>query len=177
MCGIFGIIARDGLAPEDGELSRRLADVLVHRGPDGEGIHRDSQVAMGVRRLAIIDLEGGRQPLYNETGEIALVGNGEIYNFVELRAELEARGHRFHSGSDCETIVHLYEELGPDCVHRLRGMFAFALWDKLNRTLLIVRDRMGEKPLYLAEQGSGRVVFASELGALVRRRCRAFRAR
>ncbi len=167
MCGIFGIVSRHGILPEDNELLRRLADSLVHRGPDGEGFHREPHVALGMRRLAIIDLEGGWQPLFNENEEIALVGNGEIYNFIELRKELESRGHRFRTGSDCETIIHLYEELGPDCVHRLRGMFAFALWDRRRQTLLVARDRIGEKPLYLAQPSPGRLVFASEMGALV----------
>jgi len=167
MCGIFGIIRRDGLGPEDDGLLRRLADALVHRGPDGEGFHRDTHVAIGMRRLAIIDLNGGWQPLLNETGDIALVANGEIYNYIELRKELESRGHEFRTGSDCETIAHLYEEHGAECIHKLRGMFAFALWDKRKQTLLIARDRMGEKPMYVATPNSGRIVFASELGALV----------
>lgn len=167
MCGIFGIIACEGLTPDDTRLLHRLADALVHRGPDGEGFHTESHVALGMRRLSIIDLEHGWQPLYDESGDIALICNGEIYNYVELRAELEARGHRLRTGSDCEVIVHLYEDFGTDFVRHLRGMFAFALWDRRKRTLLIVRDRMGEKPLYLAEKGPGRLVFASELGTLV----------
>lgn len=167
MCGIFGIIANENRTAADAGLMRRLADALVHRGPDGEGFYSDRNVALGMRRLSIIDLEGGWQPLYNETGDICVICNGEIYNYIELRADLEARGHRLRTASDCEVISHLYEEHGIDFVHSLRGMFALALWDKRNRTLFIVRDRMGEKPLYVSEQGSGRLVFASELKALV----------
>jgi asparagine synthase (glutamine-hydrolysing) len=166
MCGIFGIIDRKGLREGDRGMLAALAKGLVHRGPDGEGLHVGEHAAIGMRRLSIIDLEGGWQPLWNEDRSIALVANGEVYNFVELRAELEQRGHRFATGSDCETIVHLYEELGAECVHRLRGMFAFALIDFAKRKMIVVRDRIGEKPLYLAEQGD-RIVFASELVALV----------
>ena len=166
MCGIFGIISKNGLRDGDHELMRHLAAALVHRGPDGEGFVDAPNVALGMRRLAIIDLKGGWQPLFNEDKSIALVANGEIYNFVELRKELESRGHRFATNSDCETIIHLYEEYGSDCVKHLRGMFAFALLDRTNRRVLIARDRIGEKPLYLCWKGS-RLVFASEMRALV----------
>lgn len=166
MCGIFGILDRKGLSPDDAGLLKALADSMVHRGPDGEGFHSEANAAIGMRRLAIIDLQGGWQPLWNEDRSIALVANGEVYNFVELRKDLEARGHRFRTNSDCETIIHLYEEHGRDCVHHLRGMFAFALLDIRNRRALIVRDRLGEKPLFLAER-EGRLVFASELASLV----------
>jgi asparagine synthase (glutamine-hydrolysing) len=174
MCGIFGVIRRGRL--EDGgnapggapirELVRRLAEHTKHRGPDGEGFYEQPQVAMGMRRLAIIDLHGGWQPLYNEDQSVALVANGEVYNFVELRKGLEARGHRFRTGSDCETIAHLYEEHGDDFVHHLRGMFACAIWDTKRKRLVIARDRMGEKPLYIAETPDG-VIFSSELRPLV----------
>lgn len=139
---------------------------LVHRGPDSDGTFIDDHLTLSVRRLKIIDLATGDQPLYNEDQSLVLVANGEIYNFVELRRELESRGHRFATFSDCETILHLYEERGMDCVHRLRGMFAFALWDQPRKRLMIARDRMGEKPLYLCEQ-DGRLLFASELKALL----------
>jgi asparagine synthase (glutamine-hydrolysing) len=167
VCGIFGIIDRSGIAEDDRRLLGSLADGLVHRGPDDGGLAVSGQAAIGMRRLAIIDPANGRQPLWNEERTVCLVANGEIYNFVELRAELEARGHRFATGSDCETIVHLYEEMGAACVTRLRGMFAFALHDLGSRKVLLARDRVGEKPLALAER-EGRIVFASELGALVR---------
>jgi asparagine synthase (glutamine-hydrolysing) len=166
MCGIFGVFRRGGLVDDDRWLLRRMADAMIHRGPDGEGFHLDGQAGIGMRRLAIIDPSGGWQPLFSEDGQIALVANGEIYNFVELRRDLEARGHQFQTGSDCETIVHLYEEYGTDCVQHLRGMFAFALIDRRRRRLIIARDRMGEKPLLLAEQGD-RLIFCSELTGLV----------
>lgn len=167
MCGIYGIIQSSPLASRDDELMNKLSRSLHHRGPDGGGEFKsDPFVAIGMTRLSIIDLEGGNQPLFNETRELALVANGEIYNFVELRKSLEAKGHAFSTGSDCETILHLYEEYGRDCVDHLRGMFAFALWDTRKRTLLLARDRMGEKPLYL-HATPGRLVFSSELGSLV----------
>jgi asparagine synthase (glutamine-hydrolysing) len=166
MCGIFGIIRRGGLRPEDRETLGRLARSLVHRGPDGEGFHVSGPVGIGMRRLAIIDLNGGWQPLHNEDRSISLVANGEVYNFVELRKDLESRGHRFRTGSDCETIAHLHEERGADAVNSLRGMFAFALHDERNRRVVIARDRIGEKPLYLVER-DGFLAFASEMVALV----------
>lgn len=166
MCGIFGIIRRGGLRPDDRETLGRLARSLVHRGPDGEGFHLSGPVGMGMRRLAIIDLAGGWQPLHNEDRTVSLVANGEVYNFVELRRELESRGHQFRTGSDCETIAHLHEEFGADAVDRLRGMFAFALHDTRNRRVIIARDRIGEKPLYIVER-DGFLAFASEMAALV----------
>lgn len=166
MCGIFGIIRSDGLRPEHSDLLRRLARSLVHRGPDGEGFHERGMVGFGMRRLAIIDLAGGWQPLHNEDQSVALVANGEVYNFIELRRDLEARGHRFRTRSDCETIAHLYEESGSDCVRSMRGMFAFALHDMREERVLIGRDRIGEKPLFVVER-DGFIAFASELVALV----------
>lgn len=145
----------------------RLSAAQEHRGPDGAGEYAGAHVHLAVRRLSIIDLEGGRQPLRDREESIALVANGEIYNFVELRRELEARGHRFLTGSDCEVVVHLYKEFGLKFVEHLRGMFALALWDAPRRRLVLARDRMGEKPLYLCER-DGQIVFASELKALVR---------
>jgi asparagine synthase (glutamine-hydrolysing) len=166
MCGIFGILRLGGLSLDDRWKLRRMADAIQHRGPDGDGFHIEPDVAIGMTRLAIIDKEGGWQPIYNEDRTVALVANGEIYNFIELRHDLESRGHRFRTGSDCESIVHLYEEYGTDCVHHLRGMFAFALIDLNSRRLLLARDRMGEKPIMLAEVGDS-LVFCSELAALV----------
>lgn len=166
MCGIAGIVSPFPLGPGQVAAVHRMQGNMMHRGPDGEGEHLATNAHIAIRRLSIIDLSGGWQPLYNEDRSLAVVANGEIYNFVELRADLESRGHVFRTGSDCETILHLYEELGADCVRKLRGMFAFALWDEKQGRLLLARDRMGEKPLYLAEQG-GDLIFASELKALL----------
>ncbi len=145
----------------------RMLRTMRHRGPDGEGEYSSPQVSLAMRRLSIIDLEGGWQPLYNEDRSLVLVANGEIYNHVELRQELIGRGHHFRTGSDCETILHLYEEFGLECLRHLRGMFAFALWDEHRRRVMLARDRMGEKPLYLREE-EGRLWFASELKSIVR---------
>lgn len=147
-----------------------MSRALVHRGPDGAGEFHAPHVALAARRLSIIDLEGGGQPLYNEDRSLALVANGEIYNHLELRRHLEARGHRFATASDCEAILHAYEEFGLDCVDHLRGMFAFALWDEARRRLVLARDPMGEKPLYLYER-NGQLIFASEMKALLRSGC------
>lgn len=166
MCGILGVVRTGGLRPEDRWLLRGMADRLHHRGPDGEGFHVTPNAAIGMRRLSIIDLEGGWQPLYNEDRTLALVVNGEIYNFVELRRELEAKGHRFATRSDAETILHLYEEHGAECVHHLRGMFAFALIDERRHRLLLARDRIGEKPLSIVDREDG-LVFCSELTGLI----------
>ena len=144
-----------------------MSRALIHRGPDDSGEYRAEQVTLAARRLSIVDLEGAHQPLYNEDRSLALVANGEIYNHTELRAHLEQLGHRFSTNGDCETILHLYEEDGVDCVQYLRGMFAFALWDNQRRRLLLARDPMGEKPLYLYER-DGRILFASEMKALLR---------
>lgn len=167
MCGIAGVISATPLSPLHHEQLLRMNGALIHRGPDGSGLYQGSHVALAMRRLSIIDLSNGWQPLYNEDKSLALVANGEIYNFVELRAELQQRGHSFRTGSDCEVILHLYEEYGENCVHHLRGMFAFALWDERRGKLFLARDRMGEKPLYLYEK-EGLLYFASELKALLR---------
>lgn len=163
MCGICGIASRERV-PSD--VLPLMQDSLRHRGPDGAGDYQTPNFAMAVRRLSIIDLETGAQPLYNESRTLVLICNGEIYNFVELRAELESRGHSFSTRSDCETILHLYEEQGADCVHALRGMFAFALFDIPRRRLFLARDRLGEKPLYLY-QTDQQLLFASELKTLL----------
>jgi asparagine synthase (glutamine-hydrolysing) len=166
MCGIFGVVRIGGLQNEDRWLLRGMADALHHRGPDGEGFHILPNAGIGMRRLSIIDLEGGWQPLYNEDRTLALVLNGEIYNFVELRHDLEKRGHRFATRSDAETVLHLYEDHGADCVKYLRGMFAFALVDERNQRLLVARDRIGEKPLSIVDRDDG-MIFCSELGGLI----------
>jgi asparagine synthase (glutamine-hydrolysing) len=166
MCGITGIITQAPVTPADLAAVRTCNSHLVHRGPDGAGEFQSEHVMLAMRRLSIIDLTGGWQPLYNEDRTLALVANGEIYNFVELRERLEALGHSFRTNSDCETILHLYEEHGLECVAHLRGMFAFALWDEKRKRLILARDRMGEKPLYLYET-EGRLLFASEIKALL----------
>ena len=161
MCGICGMTWHDPA------LVKRMADTMVHRGPDQEGEYCADGISLGHRRLSIIDLsEKGRQPMSNEDGTVRLVANGEIYNFKELREELEGRGHRFVSASDSEVIVHGYEEYGVDVVRHLRGMFAFALYDSKEQRLLLARDRMGIKPLYYAECGEG-LIFASEIKAML----------
>jgi asparagine synthase (glutamine-hydrolysing) len=167
MCGIAGALAPRLGEPPPAGAAERFAAAMVHRGPDGYGFFHAGPVALAHRRLSIIDLsEAGRQPMTNEDGQIAIVVNGEIYNHAELRAELVAKGHRFRSGSDSEVVAHLYEEVGARVPEYLRGMFAFALWDARKSTLLLARDRFGEKPLYYAERADG-FVFASELAALV----------
>jgi asparagine synthase (glutamine-hydrolysing) len=167
MCGIAGQITLQPGGVVDEGLVRRMVDALFHRGPDGAGVFVDPEhrVTMGMRRLAIIDLVSGDQPVFNEDRTVACVFNGEIYNFAELRGELVQRGHQFRTNSDTEVIVHLYEEQGVDCLRRLRGMFAIALWDRPRQRLLLARDRLGKKPLYYAEAG-GRLGFASEIHAL-----------
>jgi asparagine synthase (glutamine-hydrolysing) len=167
MCGIAGIVSLDGRTVDPSDV-RIMCSVLTHRGPDDEGLFVGSGAALGMRRLSIIDLETGSQPLVNEDRTIWAVCNGEIYNHEELRFDLERRGHVFATRSDAETIVHLYEELGPGCVDRLRGMFALAVWDDRRRELLLARDRLGIKPLYYAVAG-GRLLFASELKAILAR--------
>ena len=166
MCGIAGVVHADPRYPVEPDLIRRMTGVMAHRGPDADGFHLGPGVALGHRRLSIIDLSTGDQPIFNEDGTVAVVFNGEIYNFRELREDLRSRGHRFTTQSDTEVIVHAYEDGGPDCVARLRGMFAFALWDERRRRLLLARDRAGKKPLYYVADGD-RLAFASELKALL----------
>jgi asparagine synthase (glutamine-hydrolysing) len=165
MCGIAGVLDLRR-RPVERELVRRLCGPLRHRGPDDEGYHVDGPVGLGHRRLAILDVAGGRQPMSNEDGTVWITFNGEIYNFEELRPRLEAHGHRFATRSDTEVIVHAYEQDGPECVTQLRGMFAFALWDRPRATLLLARDRLGKKPLFFAE-ADHQLVFASEIQALL----------
>lgn len=165
MCGIAGMLTFDH-RPIDSNDVRRMLDAVRHRGPDDVGIHIDGELGLGCCRLSIIDPEGGHQPISNEAGTVTVVCNGEIYNHVEERRRLESLGHRFASHSDVEVIVHLYEEQGDRCVDRLRGMFAFALWDAERRRLLLGRDRLGIKPLYYARTTHG-LVFASEQKAIL----------
>ena len=165
MCGIAGIVRSDGRPIDTGEL-RDMCDVMVHRGPDDEGVHVGDGIGLAMRRLSIIDLHNGHQPVANEDESVWVVFNGEIYNYRQLRKELEGRGHRFRTSSDTETIVHLYEEFGTRAVEHLRGMFAFAVWDGRLRQLLLARDRLGIKPLYYAER-DGEFVFASELKSIL----------
>ncbi len=148
------------------DVLARMGQVIHHRGPDGTGTFTDDRLQMGMTRLAIIDVAGGQQPIYSEDENVVVVCNGEIYNFRELRAELRDKGHRFATGSDSEVIVHLYEEFGPDCVGKLSGMFGLAIWDRRERRLVLARDRLGIKPLYLLRR-SDHIVFASELKSLL----------
>jgi asparagine synthase (glutamine-hydrolysing) len=166
MCGIAGIVAVDRLDDEMCQRALVMRDVITHRGPDDAGLHADGQAVLAHRRLSIVDLSGGSQPLANEDGTIWVTFNGEIYNHLEIRRDLEARGHRYRTRSDTESIVHAYEQWGDECVHRFRGMFAFAIWDAPQRRLLLVRDRLGVKPLYWARVGDF-LLFASEIKALL----------
>lgn len=165
MCGICGFLEPDE-RPADGRLVQAMNDCLAHRGPDGEGLYLDGPVALGHRRLSIIDLGGGRQPMSTADEALTVVFNGEIYNYQALRAELSGLGHVFRTSSDTESILHAYRQWGEGAVARLQGMFAFALWDRAARRLLLARDRLGKKPLYYS-QGSGRLRFASELKSLL----------
>jgi asparagine synthase (glutamine-hydrolysing) len=165
VCGICGIVCANG--PADPERLARMSATLVHRGPDSDGSFADGPVALAARRLAIIDLETGDQPIGNEDGTITVVQNGELYNYRELRVELERQGHRFRTHGDTEVLVHLYEQHGLDFARRLRGMFAVALWDSKASRLVLARDRFGIKPLYYRATGEG-LEFASELRALPR---------
>jgi asparagine synthase (glutamine-hydrolysing) len=165
MCGIVGIVNLVA-GPPDRHVVESMMDVMRHRGPDGEGVTCDLQAALGHVRLSIIDVEGSKQPLANEDETVWVTFNGEIYNYRELREELQAKGHRLRTQGDTETLVHLYEDYGPEMVNRLIGMFAFAIWDKKNRQLFLARDRMGIKPLYYCRRGDD-FVFASEIKAFL----------
>jgi asparagine synthase (glutamine-hydrolysing) len=161
MCGIAGCIGINRV-----ESTRRMTAALEHRGPDDQHYFSDDRVSFGFRRLSIVDLDGGRQPISNETGDIVLVCNGEIYNSPELRSELISAGHQFRTNSDVEVILHLYEDHGEKCVDFLRGMFAFAIWDARQKILLLGRDHMGQKPLFYY-QDEQNFLFASEIQALL----------
>ena len=166
MCGIAGIIHADPSHPVSPQAIRKMCDSIVHRGPDDFGSYVEGHVGIGMRRLSIIDLHTGEQPIPNEDRTLWIVFNGEIYNYRLLRQELEAKGHRFRTTSDTEVIVHLYQELGVDCVGRLEGMFAFAIWDSRQDSVMLARDRIGIKPLYYAEIPDG-LIFGSELKTLL----------
>lgn len=166
MCGICGKI-NFSWEPVSEELIRRMAATLIHRGPDDAGIYTEGNAGLGHRRLSIIDLSPmGRQPMCNEYRSMWIVFNGEIYNFLSVREELIKKGHLFHSNSDTEVILHLYEEEGPDCVNKLRGMFAFAIWNERDKTLFLARDRIGKKPLFYYHDDD-RLIFASEIKAIL----------
>ena len=176
MCGIAGAAWSADGEPLSSATLERMISAIVHRGPDDAGTYFSNQsvgrignpchnAALGFRRLSIIDLASGHQPLANEDDSVWIVFNGEIYNYRELRADLEARGHRFRTNSDTECIVHLYEDLGAECVQRLRGMFAFAIWDDRRQRLMLARDRVGKQPLFYRCERD-RLTFASELKSL-----------
>ena len=166
MCGIAGIVASDRLHEDERGRAEAMRDVISHRGPDDAGLYLDRFAALAHRRLSIVDLAAGHQPLANEDETVWIVFNGEIYNHADVRPELESAGHRYRTRSDTETIVHAYEQWGDACVEHLRGMFAFAIWDAPRRRLLLARDRLGVKPLYWAEI-DGRLLFASEIKSIL----------
>ena len=165
MCGIAGIVNADGGGVHSATI-HRMCEQILHRGPDDEGIFVKDGAGLGMRRLSIIDVKGGHQPVFNEDRTAWVVFNGEIYNFSELRPELERRGHHFRTNSDTETIIHLYEEYGSECIHHLRGMFAFAIYDERKRSLLLARDRLGKKPLHYALINQG-ILFGSEIKSIL----------
>ena len=166
MCGICGVYNVQSGEPVSQELVEQMTRLIAHRGPDDSGVYLDGKVGLGVVRLSIIDLSGGHQPMSNETGDIWIVFNGEIWNYKTLRKELIEKGHHFRTNSDTETIVHAYEEYGVDCIARLQGMFGLAIWDSPRRRLLLARDRVGKKPLYYTRV-DGNLIFASEIKALL----------
>lgn len=167
MCGICGFYEFKTHKPAVHAVLDDMLQIIRHRGPDDSGAYFDKDLALGMRRLSIIDLDGGKQPMTNERGDVVTVLNGEIYNFAELRRELQSRGHSFRTASDTEVIVHLYEDFGEECLQHLRGMFGLAVWDAARRRLFVARDRLGIKPLYYAEAG-GRLVFGSEIKSILR---------
>ena len=166
MCGLTGIFHRDAEGEIDAPLLRRMNDAIAYRGPDGDGFHVEPGIGLGHRRLSIVDVSGGGQPMYNEDESIVIVFNGEIYNFPELRPELQALGHVFRNRCDTEAVIHAWESWGPACLQHLQGMFAFALWDRRQGVLFIARDRLGKKPLYYGYTDAGALVFGSELAAM-----------
>src|ERR1022692_4639622 len=166
MCGIAGIVTWEKGRRVTSPLIHQMCETLVHRGPDDEGIHVEGGVGLGMRLLSISDAAGGHQPVHNEDKTVWIVFNGEIYNFSDLRRELESRGHRFYTNTDTEAIVHLYEDLGSECVKKLRGMFAFAIYDERRRSVLLARDRLGIKPLHYAWH-DGDLLFGSEIKAIL----------
>src|SRR5437773_7583974 len=166
MCGIAGIVGADQSYLAEAAQVHRMCQAIVHRGPDDEGIYAKGCAGIGMRRLSIIDLSTGNQPIHNEDGTVWIVYNGEVYNFRELRSQLESLGHRFYTATDTEAIVHAYEEWGAGAIGRLRGMFGLAIWDARSRALLLARDRVGIKPLHYACAG-GRLYFGSEIKSLL----------
>src|SRR6266542_39308 len=166
MCGIAGMLNFDSSQKADPRLLQRMCDAITHRGPDDQGFHVEGPVGLGMRRLSIIDVGGGHQPLFNEDRSLSIVFNGEIYNHKEIRDELIGKGHTYATQTDTESILHLYEELGVHCVERLRGMFAFAIWDAPNQRLFLARDRVGIKPLFYWADGD-RLLFASEIKSIL----------
>ena len=167
MCGIVGF-ANNNAKKADGETLSKMNQAILHRGPDEDGFYLRENIGLAMRRLAIIDLAGGKQPIYNHDKTKCIVFNGEIYNFQELRKSLEAAGHRFYTNSDTEAIIHLYDQYGVDCVQHLRGMFAFAISDEVEKTLFIARDRVGKKPVLYSHQPNGDLIFGSEFRAILR---------
>lgn len=165
MCGIVGIANKDSHIKR--EILEKMNSAIIHRGPDEDGFYVKENIGLAMRRLAIIDLAGGQQPIHNHNKTKWIVFNGEIYNFQELRANLEKDGHKFYTNSDTEAIIHLYDQYGADCVQHLRGMFAFAIWDEIEKTLFIARDRVGKKPLLYSHQPNGDLIFGSEFQALL----------
>lgn len=165
MCGLAGIFDPSGGAVERGLLTR-MTGALAHRGPDGDGFHFEPGVGLGHRRLSVVDVAGGQQPMFNEDHSVVIIFNGEVYNFPELRPKLQAMGHEFRNRCDTEAVIHAWESWGPDCLQHLNGMYSFALWDRNQQTLFIARDRLGEKPLFYARRPNGTLVFASEMTAL-----------
>src|SRR3989440_483007 len=166
MCGICGMYNARSREPVSQELIEGMTSLISHRGPDDSGLYVDHEIGLGFARLSIIDLSGGHQPMSNETGDVWVVFNGEIWNYKELRKELIEKGHQFRTNSDTETIVHAYEEYGVDCVARLHGMFGFAIWDAPRKRLFLARDRAGKKPLYYTTV-NGDFLFASEIKSLL----------
>ena len=166
MCGIAGIFDTQAKRPIDQALLARMNQTQHHRGPDESGLHAEPGMALAHKRLSIIDLSSGHQPLFNEDGSVVVVFNGEIYNFVDLIPELQALGHTFRTRCDTEVIVHAWEQWGEACVERFRGMFAFGLWDRNKETFFLARDRLGVKPLYYALLDDGQLIFGSELKVL-----------
>src|SRR5678815_3532813 len=171
MCGINGIaFSSRSRRRVDAAALKTMRDVITHRGPDDEGIYIDENIGLGHRRLSIVDVASGHQPMTNEDGSLYIIYNGEVYNHSDYREDLEARGHVYRTHCDTETILHLYEDYGDACVEHLRGMFAFAIWDRNKRELFIARDRLGVKPLYYVHSDDGSLYFASEIKALLEAR-------
>ena len=167
MCGIVGILQPKSVSRTDAAIIQRMADALAHRGPDAEGFHVEPGLALGHRRLTIVDLEGGAQPMTTAAQDVVVVFNGEIFNHGLLRSQLELAGHVFATRSDTEVILHGWRQWGADCVTHLNGQFAFALWDRAQGTLFLARDRLGEKPLHYTALPDGGLAFASEIGGLL----------